>query len=176
MAKKSSSEPKARRPKAKTAARMYHFMLNPYPGDRLSGCPACRQKTGQRKLPLVIRVEPGHEILLNYTCRYCTKCDLLMRNKVEIESHLTQIFMANAPQVIGNEYFILGTMERKAWRENMHNQRPLSEMLDQVHPFKEYSEMRRTYGGWFHKDVEPPEEPPPPSEEWVKQKPKLKRK
>jgi len=55
----------------------YGFMLNPYPDHRVSRCPLCEGKTGQRKIPLIIHIEPMHMIVLNYTCRFCQACDLV---------------------------------------------------------------------------------------------------
>jgi len=36
----------------------YNFLLNPYPEIRFSKCPDCQSKTGQRKLPILIHVDP----------------------------------------------------------------------------------------------------------------------
>lgn len=68
-----------------SAPPQYNFVLNPYPDERLSRCPFCSNKTGQRKRPLVIHIDPMHLIALNYTCRYCEQCDLLVAHKHEIE-------------------------------------------------------------------------------------------
>ena len=43
----------------------YNFSLNPYPELRFSKCPVCEEKTGQRKLPLLIHVDPKNLIALN---------------------------------------------------------------------------------------------------------------
>ena len=64
----------------------YNFALNPYPDVRLSSCPFCDRRTGQRKLPLFIFIEPHYPVALNYTCRYCDHCNLLIGHKHEIES------------------------------------------------------------------------------------------
>ena len=56
----------------------YCIVSNPYPDLRYSRCPYCLHKTGQRKIPLLIHVEPLHLVALNYTCRYCQACDLLI--------------------------------------------------------------------------------------------------
>ena len=63
----------------------YSFVLNPYPDMRVGRCPYCEHKTGQRKIPLLIHVKPMHLIALNYTCRYCRTCDLLIADKHTIE-------------------------------------------------------------------------------------------
>ena len=49
----------------------YRFFLNPYQDARFSKCPQCENKTGQRKLPLFIHIDPKQPLLLNKTCRSC---------------------------------------------------------------------------------------------------------
>lgn len=146
----------------------YNFILNPYPDARFSKCPNCEQRTGQRKLPLLIHIDPMHLISLNYTCRYCARCDLLIGHQHEIEFLLTQMFTQYDPEVIGNDYLIMGTMERKAWREGMRQPKSVAEMRSHIHDFKSYQTIQMTMGGWFPKDQEPPLRQPPPSTDWVK--------
>ena len=146
----------------------YHFSLNPYPEMRFSSCPDCKTKTGQRKLPLLIHIDPLHLIALNYTHKYCPRCDMLIGHKHEIEHHLTAIFGPLHPEVIGNNYLILGTVEKKAWRKNRDQSPPLEEMRRHTQDFKSFQEIRMTMGGWFPKDQDPPVMEPLPSEEWVK--------
>lgn len=149
----------------------YGFMLNPYPDHRVSRCPLCERKTGQRKIPLVIHIAPTHLIALHYTCRYCRACDLLIGNKHDIEHLLTSMFRQMDASVIGNEYLILGTTEKKVWQEGLSKQKGVEDMLQHISDFATYyQEMRLTQGGWFHRDQEPPIMQPPPSQEWVKSK------
>jgi hypothetical protein len=91
----------------------YNFALNPYPEIRFSKCPDCQNKTGQRKLPLLIHVEPQNLIALNYTNRYCDRCDKLIAHKDEIEHFLTDMFLQINPDYIGNNYLVFGTVEKK---------------------------------------------------------------
>lgn len=147
---------------------MYKFQLNPYPSERISRCYSCSNKTGQRKVPLLIHIEPGHFIALNYTNRYCRYCDMLIGHKHEIEHYLTELFLQYAPDVIGNEYFIIGTVEKPAWKKGLDGSQLPRDIIPHTHDFKDYEELRLTRGGWFHKDVEPPLWDPPSSEEWVK--------
>lgn len=97
----------------------YGFMLNPYPQHRISSRPLCEQKSRQRKLPLLIHVDPANMIALNYTCRYCPACDLLVAHKHELEGMLAALFRRNDPSVVGNDYFIAarwrGARGAKAW-------------------------------------------------------------
>lgn len=147
---------------------MYKFQLNPYPSERITRCYTCSNKTGQRKLPLLIYIKPGYMIVLNYTNRYCRYCDMLIAHKHEIEDYLTQLFMQSDPEVIGNDYLIIGTVEKKAWREGMKQSQDPKNIIPHTHDFKDYEELRLTRGGWFPKDMEPPPWDPPPSEHWVK--------
>jgi len=93
---------------------LYNFSLNPYPDITLTKCIVCNNKTGQRKLPLLIHIDPETLIALNYTNRYCENCDILFAHKHEIEGHLTQLFLQMNPKLIGNNYLVLGTVEKKA--------------------------------------------------------------
>ncbi len=146
----------------------YKFSLNPYPQMRFSSCPNCGTKTGQRKLPLLIHVDPQHLIALNYTNRYCSRCNILIGHKHEIEYHLTEMFKRIDPEVVGNRYLIIGAVEKKAWREGMETPKQLEEILDFTSDFKSFEEIRMTMGGWFPAGVTPPVMEPPKSKNWVK--------
>jgi hypothetical protein len=148
----------------------YNFALNPYPDVRMSKCPNCEQKTKQRKLPLLIHVDPRHLIALNYTCRYCPDCDLLIAHQDQIEDLLAGLFAQRDPSVIGNDYLIIGTVERKAWRENMEQPKPFAEAMAQTHDFKSHSTIQMSRAGWFPEGVKPPLWEPPPPTVWVKRK------
>ena len=155
----------------------YSFIVNPYPDQRLSRCPFCEKKTGQRKIPLLIHIDPLNLVALNYTCRYCQDCDLLIAHKHEVEHLLTDLFLQFDPEVIGNDYLVIGTVERKAWREGLKQSMAVDKMLPYVSEFANYyRELSLTQPGWFLNDQEPPLMKPPESQEWVKSKPKRRRK
>lgn len=50
---------------------------------------------------------------------------------------MTALFEEHASDVIGNDYLVLGTVERKAWREGMKQSKSIPEMLEHLHDFKE---------------------------------------
>ncbi len=131
----------------------YKFFLNPYSDARFTRCPQCEGKTVQKKVPLMIHVEPEYTINLNYTCRYCPKCDILIAHRDEIEGHLYRLFSERAPQVIGNDYLAMGTTERAYWKEGFTKPHMPSEMLANLHGFKEYLDFERT-GGWLPDEKE----------------------
>ncbi len=147
----------------------YGFMLNPYPDQRVWRCPLCERKIGQQKVPLLIHVDPLHLIALNYTCRFCRACDLLIGEKHAIEHLLTELFRRSDPSVIGNAYMILGTVEKRFWREGVTRPKAIAEMLPQASEFATYyNELRVTRAGYYRVDQEPPLLEPPVSQEWVK--------
>ncbi len=125
-------------PKAKKPEKRYRFFLNPYDDMRFTSCPQCGVKMRQRKLPLSLFIEPKYPFILNKTCRYCPGCDLLIAHRNDLESLLAAIFAERAPQAIGNDYHVLGTVDRAYWREgfnapNHETWKPLPEVL---HEFK----------------------------------------
>ena len=105
---------------------------------------------------------------LNFTCRYCERCDLLICHKGNLEHVLATLFEQRDPSVIGNDYFILGTVEKNAWRDGLTQPKSPAEILPQLHDFKSYQELRMTVGGLFKVGQEPPVRSPPPPTEWVK--------
>ena len=146
----------------------YNFSLNPYPDMRFSRCPDCESNTGQRKLPLVIYVEPLYPIILNYINRYCKYCDMLIGHKHEIEHHLTEAFLKIDKSVIGDDYILIGTIEKKAWRLGLKHPESLDEIQHYIHDFRSYQVIHMTMAGWFKKGQRPPVMKPPPSTEWIK--------
>jgi hypothetical protein len=146
----------------------YDLALNSYPDERISRCPNCERATRQRKLPLLIHVDPLHLIALNCTCRYCPDCDLLIVHQDQIEDLLAALFAQRDPAVIGNDYLILGTVERQAWRESMKRPFLPAEIVPHTHDFKSHSTIQMSMAGWFPKDMDPPLRQPPPPAAWVK--------
>jgi hypothetical protein len=131
----------------------YRFFLNPYSDVRFTRCPQCEAKTSQKKVPLMIHVDPHYPINLNYTCRYCPKCDILIAHRDEIEGHLQRLFSERAPEVIGNDYMVMGTTERAYWKEGFTKPHFPSETLANLHGFKEYLSFERV-GGWLPDEKE----------------------
>ncbi len=143
----------------------YTFILNPYAEYRFTRCPDCDQPMKQRKLPLFIHVDPINPVALNYTCRYCPDCDLLIAHQDEIETLLARLFEQINPSLIGNDYLVLGTIERPAWREGVKQPRGIAEMLEHLHDFKEVQTVQVQPGGWYPADMDPadlPIQPPGP--------------
>jgi hypothetical protein len=116
----------------------YHFFLNPYNDVRFStACPRCAGKTRLRKIPLAIHVVDWGMVLLNKSCRLCVSCELLIAHQDEVEAQLGLIFERLAPQVIGNEYLAIGTVERKVWQRGRDRSPDPKEQWTTIYPFKD---------------------------------------
>jgi hypothetical protein len=131
---------------------LYNFILNPHAETRVSTCPGCERRMRQRKVPLFIHVDPMHPVVINYTCRYCPDCDLLVAHQDEIEQLLAGLFAQHKPEAIGNDYLVMGTVERAAWRESQRRQMAPLEMLEQLHDFKEVLSLEYRPAGWYRDD------------------------
>lgn len=125
----------------------YRFFLNPYQDVRFTMCPQCNRKMHQKKLPLVIHVDPMHLLSLNKTCRYCPHCDLLIAHQDDIEHFLTAAFMEHKPEVVGNDYLVIGTMDKVAWKRGTQQPLATQDMLEAMHDFKEVV-IFKPVGGW----------------------------
>src|SRR4029450_14008147 len=97
----------------------YSFMLNPHAEVRLSKCPKCERPTHLRKFALFFLVDKWGPLALGKTCRYCSRCELIMVHQDELEAELAHSFSHMAPEVIGNDYMVLGTIEKKVWQEGL---------------------------------------------------------
>ena len=115
----------------------YRFFLNPYTDVRFTNCPQCSKKMRQRKLPLVIHVDPMQLLALNKTCRYCPACDLLIAHQDEIEALLAAFFGEQRPEIVGNDYLVVGTEDRADWLRGMKSPQSIENALACLHDFTE---------------------------------------
>jgi hypothetical protein len=153
---------------------LYRFVLNPFADVRFSTCPECSQRTLLRKVPLAVHVDPHHPVLLNKHCRYCPDCDLMIAHKDEIEHLLAITFEQRNPGVIGNDYLILGTVDKSAWRKQQKVPIPMGELAEYLHDFKEYLTLFYTPSGWYPEDQPPVlRDVPPPSKRTAFTNPKF---
>ncbi|MEW6350204.1 MAG: hypothetical protein AB1646_14150 [Thermodesulfobacteriota bacterium] len=139
--------PRTRKKRLGKLAPRYSFMLNPYVDIKLSVCPACRRSTHKRKFALFIYVEGGGLVAQGLTCRYCTPCELIMVSQQELEEELALTFDERKPEVIGNPYVVVGTIDMKVWKASLGGNRiPAADALAHAADFK------RVYGldpgGW----------------------------
>ncbi|MDY6864293.1 MAG: hypothetical protein SV062_15065 [Thermodesulfobacteriota bacterium] len=115
----------------------HYFFLNPYKNCAFTRCPKCDAKTKVRKFPLVIHIEPHQMLLLNKQCKYCLNCDLIIAKESDLEHLLTTGFSRINPEIIGNNYLVMGTVEKKDWREGNKQQMKPSEIIERMYVFKD---------------------------------------
>jgi len=81
-------------------------------------------------------------VVLNKTCRFCPYCELLIVHQDEIEAYLAQLFGRVAPHAVGNDYLIVGTVERKPWQRGLTSPLTNEEMLEALHDFKDHLQFK----------------------------------
>lgn len=125
----------------------HDFFLNPYRDDRFTRCPKCEGKTKLRQKPLLIFIQPAQPISLNKTCRYCPNCDLLIAHKDQLDELLRSACQRFHPHLVGNDYLVMGTLERKSWREGAHHA-TLEDLFKHLHDFKRELVFEPVHYGW----------------------------
>jgi len=128
----------------------YYFFLNPYIDCAFTRCPRCETNTKLRKYCLLIHIEPHHLVALNKITRYCPCCDLIIAKKEEVEQLLCAVCERHFPKIIGNEYFVLGTMERKDWKMSQQGTLDTKRAIDNVFLFKDIWSFEIEPGGWVY--------------------------
>jgi hypothetical protein len=128
----------------------YYFFLNPYIDSAFTRCPKCETNTKLKKYCLLIHIKPRHFISLNKTTRYCPGCDLIIVKKEDLERLLCAIYETRFPEIIGNEYLVMGTMERKDWKKSMQGTMDAKEAMDYVVLFKDIWSFEVKPGGWVY--------------------------
>jgi len=135
----------------------YRFILNPHTDLRCSTCPECDGKTLVRKVPLVVAVHPDQIATINKHCHYCPQCDILIAHQDELERMLVLSFEKRAPELIGNKYLVLGTLEPAVWRKRDKEDVLIANLPDSVHDFIERLELEYIPAHWGPADEEYPE-------------------
>lgn len=132
---------------------MYNFILNPHTETRVSTCPGCDAKMRQRKVALFIHVDPANPVVMGYTCRYCPDCDLLVAHRDEIESLLANLFAHHKPEIVGNDYLVVGTVEYDVWRRSLKEPMGIPEAIANLHDFKQVWTLNFQPAGWYKDEV-----------------------
>ena len=131
-----------RLPIGKRAPR-YRFFLNPYRNERFTICPRCGFKSRQRKFSLVIHVNPIYSVMLDKMCRFCYHCNLIIVHQDQLEEQLTAYFTLTEPEIIGNDYQVIGTLDPTEWKGGKPDQLSTQEMIEHLHDFNEVLSFER---------------------------------
>lgn len=122
----------------------YEFVLNPFAGQRFTICPGCDGRTLLRKVPLVVHVDPMNPVAINKSCRYCSRCDLLIAHQHELEAQLAALFAERSPELVGNNYLVIGTFDRAVWKRGVAEPLSVAEMVEQLHDFVRVMQLERS--------------------------------
>jgi hypothetical protein len=141
----------------------YRFILNPYDEVRFSTCPECGRKTLLRKVPLAVHVDPHHLTMLNKHCRYCPGCDILICHQDELERLLAQAFREHAPEIISNDYLVLGTLDAATWRKRKKEPILMGDLPAYLHDFKAYLKLDYAPARWVPIKTQGSEKEPAPN-------------
>ena len=134
----------------------YSLLLNSHEDVRLSKCPKCQKLTHLRKFALFIHIDGWGPMALGKTCRYCSRCEVVMVYRKELEAELARGLSQMAPEVIGKDYLVLGTIEKRIWHHGLGNPgKPIAEMLKHVTDFKHQYDLEYKPGGWHPVAQEP---------------------
>ena len=134
--------------KLKRKNRRHYFFLNPYKDAAFTKCPKCESKTLLRKFPLVIHIKPRQVLILNKKCRYCARCDLIIARKPEVESFMAAICEERNPEIIGNDYLIMGSLEKRDWRARDSFADDV-EIIERMYIFKGMWDFEPARPGWY---------------------------
>jgi len=86
----------------------------------------------------------------------CSRCEMVMVHRNELEAQLARSLSGIAPEVIGKDYLVLGTIEKKIWQEGLGSHgKPLAETLKYVADFKHQYGLEYELGGWYPVTQEP---------------------
>jgi hypothetical protein len=86
---------------------------------------------------LVIHVSPASTTIVDKFCRFCDPCDLLIVHQDELERRLAATLMESDPEIVGNDYLIVGTVD-SAQLSRVRRQKPASfdHVVECLHDFK----------------------------------------
>jgi hypothetical protein len=140
---------KANKPRIGKLKPRYRFILNPHAELRLSSCPRCHKLTHPRKFDLLIHIESWGPLIVGKTCKYCSQCELIMCHQDELDEQLAQAFQHLDSRIIGNDYLVLGTVERPIWKDGPERApRNLEQLMENTAEFKGQLELDYDPGGW----------------------------
>ncbi|XCN71194.1 MAG: hypothetical protein Q3M24_12800 [Candidatus Electrothrix aestuarii] len=133
----------------KDMKRRHYFFLNPYEDCAFTKSPQCNAKTKVRKFPLVIHIEPQQLFLLNKQCKYCVNCDLIITKQSEVEQLMEEAFHQRNPGIVGNDYLVMGTLDKKDWRKSNKEDVDSSEAFKWMYVFKDHLNFEVAPAGWY---------------------------
>jgi hypothetical protein len=72
---------------------------------------------------------------------------LLIAHKDELDAVITRVFSVLAPDLVGNKYLVMGTLDRADWKRIDREKLPIQDSIEALHDFKE-AVIFKPMGGW----------------------------
>jgi hypothetical protein len=80
---------------------------------------------------------------------YCSRCELVIVHQDGLEAELANSLPRVAPQAVGKEYFLIGTIDKKVWQKGLQGSGgQLGDVLDHTADFKKSFDLHVEPGGW----------------------------
>jgi hypothetical protein len=102
-----------------------------------------------RKLPLVVHVgdpDTPRLALFNTTCRLCVLCETLIVGRGELERVIMRAGVGAT--VHARDYVVLGTIDRRAWRQGLAGGVQLLNVREHMADFKKYQKVDVVPAHW----------------------------
>ena len=84
-----------------------------------------------------------------------SKCGFIIAHQDGLEAELAVHFEQTRPDVVGNAYEVLGTVQWHTWRTGMERPNMLEHVLAHTADIKEYQEIDDTPGGHYQTHEKP---------------------
>jgi len=74
---------------------------------------------------------------------------LIITKQSEVEQLLTAGFFEINPEIIGNDYLVMGTLDKKDWRKGNKKEIDSSEAVKSMYVFKDHLDFEVVPAGWY---------------------------
>lgn len=88
-------------------------------------------------------MNPGHTTIVEKMCRFCYVCNLLIVHQDQLEEQLVTQFLTINPEAIGNDYQVVGTLERAEWNQEKQDSWSFEQVRAYLHDFFEVVAFQR---------------------------------
>jgi hypothetical protein len=76
-------------------------------------------------------------------------CDLIIAKQEDVESLMADRIGRESPELLGNNYLVFGTLDRKDWMDGQKGEMPAHELINGVYVFKDVWNFEIVPGGWI---------------------------
>jgi hypothetical protein len=88
-------------------------------------------------------------LVLGKTCRYCSRCGLIVAHQDQVEAELAAILPTIDPSEVGRPYRVVGTVDRAYWKRSLGDPNPdWAATLEHLADFRERLDLEYDPGGW----------------------------